>query len=61
MARYEINGGNPLVGTVTISGAKNAAVAICQLRCWSEESAALKTYLIYRMSGSFWTSWRVWE
>ena len=28
MARYEINGGNPLVGTVTISGAKNAAVAI---------------------------------
>ena len=28
MARYEINGGNPLNGTVTISGAKNAAVAI---------------------------------
>ena len=28
MARYEINGGKPLVGTVTISGAKNAAVAI---------------------------------
>ena len=28
MARYEINGGNPLRGEVTISGAKNAAVAI---------------------------------
>ena len=28
MARYEIIGGNPLNGTVTISGAKNAAVAI---------------------------------
>ncbi|MBQ4641083.1 MAG: UDP-N-acetylglucosamine 1-carboxyvinyltransferase [Oscillospiraceae bacterium] len=28
MARYEINGGNRLEGTVTISGAKNAAVAI---------------------------------
>ena len=28
MARYEIHGGHPLVGTVTISGAKNAAVAI---------------------------------
>ena len=28
MARYEINGGKPLNGSVTISGAKNAAVAI---------------------------------
>lgn len=28
MVRYEINGGKPLVGEVTISGAKNAAVAI---------------------------------
>ena len=28
MARYEINGGNPLRGNVVISGAKNAAVAI---------------------------------
>ena len=28
MARYEINGGNLLNGSVTISGAKNAAVAI---------------------------------
>ena len=28
MARYEIKGGNPLNGTVVISGAKNAAVAI---------------------------------
>ena len=28
MARYEIIGGTPLCGTVTISGAKNAAVAI---------------------------------
>ena len=28
MARYEINGGNTLSGAVTISGAKNAAVAI---------------------------------
>ena len=28
MAKYEINGGKPLNGTVTISGAKNAAVAI---------------------------------
>ena len=28
MARYEIKGGNSLNGTVTISGAKNAAVAI---------------------------------
>lgn len=28
MARYEINGGKPLNGAVTISGAKNAAVAI---------------------------------
>ena len=28
MAIYEIIGGNPLVGSVTISGAKNAAVAI---------------------------------
>ena len=28
MARYEIHGGNSLSGTVTISGAKNAAVAI---------------------------------
>ena len=28
MARYEIHGGKPLIGTVTISGAKNAAVAI---------------------------------
>lgn len=28
MARYEISGGQPLNGTVTISGAKNAAVAI---------------------------------
>ena len=28
MARYEIHGGNPLNGSVTISGAKNAAVAI---------------------------------
>ena len=28
MARYQINGGKPLNGTVTISGAKNAAVAI---------------------------------
>jgi len=28
LARYEINGGKPLNGTVTISGAKNAAVAI---------------------------------
>ena len=28
MARYEIKGGKPLNGTVTISGAKNAAVAI---------------------------------
>ena len=28
MARYEIHGGKPLQGTVTISGAKNAAVAI---------------------------------
>ena len=28
MARYEINGGRPLNGTVTISGAKNAAVGI---------------------------------
>ena len=28
MDRYEIIGGTPLSGTVTISGAKNAAVAI---------------------------------
>ena len=28
MARYEIKGGLPLVGSVTISGAKNAAVAV---------------------------------
>ncbi len=28
MARYEIHGGTPLSGSVTISGAKNAAVAI---------------------------------
>ena len=28
MARYEIHGGTPLNGTVTVSGAKNAAVAI---------------------------------
>ena len=28
MARYEIHGGKPLTGSVTISGAKNAAVAI---------------------------------
>ena len=28
MAKYEIHGGTPLNGTVTISGAKNAAVAI---------------------------------
>jgi len=28
LARYEIHGGTPLNGTVTISGAKNAAVAI---------------------------------
>ena len=28
MAKYEIHGGIPLTGTVTISGAKNAAVAI---------------------------------
>ena len=28
MARYEIHGGKPLNGSVTISGAKNAAVAI---------------------------------
>jgi len=28
LARYEIHGGRPLNGTVTISGAKNAAVAI---------------------------------
>ena len=28
MAIYEINGGVPLKGTVTVSGAKNAAVAI---------------------------------
>ena len=28
MARYEIHGGKPLNGTVTISGAKNAVVAI---------------------------------
>ena len=28
MARYEVKGGTPLNGTVTISGAKNAAVAI---------------------------------
>ena len=28
MAKYVINGGNTLQGTVTISGAKNAAVAI---------------------------------
>ena len=28
MAIYEINGGSLLEGTVTISGAKNAAVAI---------------------------------
>ena len=28
MTRYEIRGGNPLMGSVTISGAKNAAVAI---------------------------------
>ncbi len=28
MAKYEIQGGTPLSGTVTISGAKNAAVAI---------------------------------
>jgi len=28
LARYEIHGGHPLNGTVTISGAKNAAVAI---------------------------------
>ncbi len=28
MARYEITGGQPLYGSVTISGAKNAAVAI---------------------------------
>ena len=28
MAKYEIRGGTPLCGTVTISGAKNAAVAI---------------------------------
>ena len=28
MARYEIKGGAPLHGSVTISGAKNAAVAI---------------------------------
>ena len=28
MARYEIHGGKPLEGSVTISGAKNAAVAI---------------------------------
>ena len=28
MIKYEINGGNRLHGTVTISGAKNAAVAM---------------------------------
>ena len=28
MAIYEISGGTPLMGNVTISGAKNAAVAI---------------------------------
>ena len=28
MAKYEIHGGKPLSGTVVISGAKNAAVAI---------------------------------
>ena len=28
MPRYKIEGGQPLEGTITISGAKNAAVAI---------------------------------
>ena len=48
MARYEINGGKPLNGTVTISGAKNAAVAILLRLCWSAGSAGLRMCPIFQ-------------
>ena len=51
MARYEINGGHPLNGTVTISGAKNAAVAILP-------AALLDLPYLGKGLGMAWRLWR---
>ena len=37
MRQYVIKGGNPLVGDVTISGAKNAALGILAAAIMSDE------------------------
>ena len=42
MPRYKIEGGQPLEGTITISGAKNAAVAIILLPSWYRAAVRLK-------------------
>ena len=60
MARYEIHGGKPLNGTVTISGAKNAAVAILPAallvsgKCRIENVPCISAQAIYRVRGMQW-------
>ena len=45
MEKYVIHGGNKLNGTINISGAKNAALAIIPAALFARENVALKTFL----------------
>ena len=50
MDKFIVRGGKRLSGEVTISGAKNAAVAIIPAVIMAESPAALRMCRIFRMS-----------
>ena len=49
MEKLLINGGASLSGTITCSGAKNAALPMIAATILSNENIVLKTYLIFKI------------
>ena len=58
MNKYIIQGGHPLSGVVTVSGAKNAAVAILPAALLINGTCRIEN--VPDISGSCWRFWTAW-
>ena len=54
MEQYIIKGGNPLVGDVTISGAKNAALGILAASIMTDDDVVIDNLPDVRAAGRSW-------
>ena len=58
MEQFIMKGGNPLVGEVTISGAKNAALGILAASILTDEDVLMKICRTCVISTCFWRLFR---